>query len=181
MIDPAGSSGRLKTLLDALVARRGRVSNMVRVLANSSAATAAYFSFNSNIASGVLSSQLRERIAIAVAEANSCATCLAAHTEFGRLEGLPDSELQLARVASSEDAAAAVALRFAISVMKTVGHVTSADLAAVRIAGFDDAAIIEITATVFINVFTNAVNHLAETTPDYPAVPALAASAVRAL
>ncbi len=170
MIDPAASSGRLKTLLDSLVARRGRVTHMVRVLANSSAATSAYFSFNANIANGVLSAELRERIAIAVAQANGCATCLAAHTEFGRKDGISDAELKLAREARSEDESITAALRFALSVMTTVGAVKDEELASIRAAGFGEAAIIEITATVFINMFTNAVNHLAQTTPDYPAV-----------
>jgi alkylhydroperoxidase family enzyme len=44
--------------------------------------------------------------------------------------------------------------------------VSDAELAAVREAGFSDGAIMEIVATVFINVFTNAVNHVAETEPD---------------
>ena len=40
----------------------------------------------------------------------------------------------------------------------------------VKAAGFSDAAIMEIPAVVFINVFINAVNHIAKTVPDYSAV-----------
>ena len=54
--------------------------------------------------------------------------------------------------------------------MRTIRHVSDATLDEVKAAGFSDAANMKITAVVFINVFTNAVNHIAETIPDYPAV-----------
>ena len=170
MVDPAKTTGRTRALLDASAAKRGRVSSMVRVLARSPAAVAGYFSLHASLNGGVLSAGLRERIAIAVAQANCCDTCLAAHTEFGRMEGVTPDELEGARDGSSSDPAMATALGFALSVMRTIGHVSDAELAVVRAAGFNDAAILEITACVFMNVFTNAVNHLAETTPDYPPV-----------
>jgi uncharacterized peroxidase-related enzyme len=171
MIDPAETSGRLRALLDGVRAKRGRVPAMVRVLANTPAALSGYFSFHAALGNGVLEPGLREQIAIAVAEANGCDTCLAAHTAFGREEGLPEAELDAARDAGSADPATYAALRFAIAVMRAVGHVSDAQLAEIRAAGFDDAAILEITAIVFVNVFTNAVNHLAGTVPDYPTVP----------
>jgi len=83
---------------------------------------------------------------------------------------LTTGDLDAACDGSSSDPAIATALRFALSVMTTIGNVSDAELADVRQVGFDDAAILEITACVFINVFTNAVNHLAETVPDYPPV-----------
>ena len=45
------------------------------------------------------------------------------------------------------------------------------DGAAVRAADFGDAAMIEIIAALFINVFTNAVNRLESTEPDAWAQP----------
>ena len=170
MIDPNAATGRTKLLFDGLVKRRGRVSHMVRVLANSPAAVNAYFSFNAAMAGGELTAATRERIAIAVAQANGCETCLAAHTEFGRNEGISDAELDAARDAQSQDPIVAIALRFALSVMRNVGHVTDVELAEIRENGYSEAAIMEIIATVFINVFTNAVNHIGHTVPDYPAV-----------
>jgi AhpD family alkylhydroperoxidase len=66
---------------------------MVRVLANSPAATNAFFSFNAAMAASPMTADLGKRIAIAVAQANDCRTCLAAHTAFGRAKGVPDHEL----------------------------------------------------------------------------------------
>jgi uncharacterized peroxidase-related enzyme len=171
LIDPATATGRAKTLLDGIAAKRGSVANMPRVLANSPAALGAYLSFGAQLANGVLTAALRERIAIAVAEANHCATCLAAHTAFGRTEGLAESELDAARGFASADPAAAPALRFARAVLASLGHVPDEELASVRGAGFGDDAIMEIVATVYVNVFTNAVNHVAETPPAHPVPP----------
>jgi AhpD family alkylhydroperoxidase len=86
LIDPGITTGRTKLLLDSLAARRGRVTTMVRVMANSPAAVNGYFSFNAAMSASTLPAALKERIAIVVAEANACATCLAAHTAFGRDE-----------------------------------------------------------------------------------------------
>jgi uncharacterized peroxidase-related enzyme len=174
MVDPAETTGRVRAMLDGVAAKRGRVPAMVRVLANAPAALSGYFSLHAALGTGVLEPALREQIAIAVAEANGCATCLAAHTEFGRQEGLSETELDRARDAYATDPATATALRFALTVMRSVGHVADADLVAMKSHGFDDAAILEIVAVVFMNVFTNAVNHVAGTSPDYPAVPARA-------
>ena len=170
MIDPAATSGQLRVVLDGVAAKRGSVSHMMRVMANSPAMLGGYLGFGAALDNGVLPVALRERIAIAVAEANACGVCLAAHTDFGRNEGLSDIELSAARDAESADPATAAALRFALAVMRSVGHVSDAALDEVKAAGFDDAAIMEITAVVFINVLSNAVNNIAETVPDYPVV-----------
>ena len=166
MIDPATATGRVKALFSEVAARRGRVPAMMRMLGHSPAALAGYLSFSTHLSGGVLPAALRERIAIAVAAANECPPCLAAHTALGQGEGLSTQELANARHAESEDPAITTALRFALAVMRSVGHVPDRALADVRAAGYDDAAIMEIVATVFINVFTNAVNHVAGTVPD---------------
>ena len=166
LLDPAAATGRARALMDGLAARRGRVPHMIRALGHSPAALSAYMGFGAAMAQAELPAALRERIAIAVAEANGCRTCRAAHTHFGRGEGIPEDELLAARAATSADARAAAALAFAMVVMRGIGHVSDAELAAIRAAGFSDGAIMEIVATVFINVFTNAVNHVAETEPD---------------
>jgi uncharacterized peroxidase-related enzyme len=166
LVDPATVTGPAKSIMDGIAARRGGVPNMVRALAHSPAALAGYSRFLSALAGGVLSAALRERIGIAVARVNDCHTCLAAHTHYGRREGISEEELAAAREGRSSDPATAAALRFALLALRGVGHVSEAEQAAARAAGFADAAMMEIIAVVFINVFTNAVNHLAGTEPD---------------
>jgi len=76
-------STSIRTLLDGVAAKRCSVSsNMMRVMANSPAVFDGYLSFGTALGKGVLPAALRERIAIAVAEANACCVCLAAYTQF---------------------------------------------------------------------------------------------------
>ena len=53
---------------------------------------------------------------------------------------------------------------------------TDADLAAIRLAGFSEAQVIEIVATVALNVLTNTINNVAETDIDFPVVRAAQAA-----
>ena len=170
LVDPETTSGRTRLLLDSLAKRRGRVTHMVRVLANSPAATNAFFSFNAAMASSPIPADLRERIAIAVAQANDCQTCLAAHTEFGRVEGVANHELDAARTGHSENPFDDAVLQFALAALEKNGKLDDGEMQVARAAGLDDALMLDIVATVYINAFTNAVNHLAKTEPDYPRV-----------
>lgn len=129
LLDPATATGRARAIMDGIASRRGRVPHMIRALGHSPAALAGYSGFHAALAGGVLSAGLRERIAIAVAAANGCATCLAAHTHFGRGEGIPEEELAAARDGRSADPVAAAALRFALAVMRGIGHVPEEELA----------------------------------------------------
>lgn len=172
LLDPSTTTGRARAIMDGIAARRGRVPHMIRALANSPAALAGYSGWHAALAGGVLSPALRERIAIAVAAVNGCATCLAAHTHFGRQEGIAEAELLAAQDGASADPATEAALAFALAAMRGVGHVPEDVEQAARASGFDDGALLEIIAIVFVNVFTNAVNHLAGTVPDDWPAPA---------
>jgi alkylhydroperoxidase family enzyme len=51
------------------------------------------------------------------------------------------------------------------------GHIDDATLAIARDAGLTDAEIVEVVAHVALNVFTNYLNTVAQTTIDFPEVP----------
>ena len=59
--------------------------------------------------------------------------------------------------------------------MKERGHVTDADVAAVKAAGFNNAEVIEIVLHVALNTLTNYVNEVAKTEIDFPVAEMLAA------
>lgn len=61
-------------------------------------------------------------------------------------------------------------MAFAHKVAKERGHISDADLAEVRIAGFHDSEIVEIIALVAENSFTNYLNEAAKTDIDFPTV-----------
>ena len=157
-------------LLEGVRKQLGGVPNMFRVIASSPAALEGYLGLGNALGRGKLDARTRARLALVVAEQNGCDYCLSAHTALGKLARLDDAEMAANRDAASSDPAAAAALRFAAQVVRQRGRVSDADLAAVRAAGHDDAAIVEIVLHVALNTLTNYVNTVAGTEVDFPLV-----------
>ncbi len=76
------------------------------------------------------------------------------------------------RAAAQIAAKADAAVRFAVKIVRERGHVTDADIVAVRDAGFDDSQVVEIIAVTAENIFTNLLNVIAQTDIDFPLVRA---------
>jgi uncharacterized peroxidase-related enzyme len=162
-----------KPLLAAVHQQLGVVPNLMKVVGHSPAALEGYLSLNGALAKGKLNGQLREQIALAIAEYNGCDYCLSAHDYLGRnVAKLSQADIDAAREARANDSHANAALRFARQVATSHGHVSDADLAALRSAGFDEASTIEIVTTVALNVLTNYVNNVVQTEIDFPKISA---------
>jgi uncharacterized peroxidase-related enzyme len=164
-------------LLQAVKKQLGVVPNMFRLVSTSPAALEGYLGLNAALAKGALEAPTRERIALAVAEVNGCDYCLSAHTYLGKnLAKLSDTEIANNRDGGSTDAKADAAVRFAVKLVNTRGHVSDADIKAVKDAGYSDAQLIEIVLHVALNTLTNYVNEVAKTDIDFPVVTAKAAA-----
>jgi uncharacterized peroxidase-related enzyme len=141
----------------------------MKLVGHSPAALEGYLSLNGALGKGKLSVQLRERIALTTAEYTGCDYCLSAHDYLGRnVAKLSDAEIDAARSGRSEDARTEAALQFALRVAQSRGRVTDAEIATLRLAGFDEAEVIEIVANVAVNVLTNYINNVALTDIDFP-------------
>ena len=62
-------------------------------------------------------------------------------------------------------------MQFAVAVTRARGHVSDADLDAVKVAGHTEGEIVEIVLHVALNTLTNYVNSVADTDIDFPVVP----------
>ena len=163
-------------LLDAVEKQLGVVPNLFRLVGNSPAALEGYLGLNGALGR-TLDAKTRERIALAIAQANGCDYCLSAHSYLGlNLAKIDETEIALNRAGHSGDAKADAAVVFARKVLDARGKVSDADIAAVRLAGFTEAQVIEITAAVALNVLTNYINNVAETDIDFPVVLAAQAA-----
>jgi uncharacterized peroxidase-related enzyme len=159
-----------KPTLDAVHKQLGVIPNLFRLIGVSPTALTAFASFQGAL-SKTLDVKTRERIALAVAQVNGCGYCLSAHTYLGlNLAKISPEEIALNRKGASGDAKANAAVQFAFKVAQERGHVSDADIAAVRAAGFADAQLVEIIALVAENSFTNFLNEVAKTEIDFPAV-----------
>lgn len=171
------ATGHVREVLEGVGRKFGMVPNMMRAMANSPVALDSYLQFGEKLGHGTLPAKVREQIALAVAEANWCEYCLAAHSAIGKMLGLTSDQIRDSRLASAVDPQVDALLRFVRRIVETHGRVSEDDVQAVRKAGYGDEAIAEIVANVAINIFTNYFNLVADTDVDFPGAPALATSA----
>ncbi|MGD9864427.1 MAG: carboxymuconolactone decarboxylase family protein [Pseudodonghicola sp.] len=173
-IDAAPEASR--PLLEVVTKQLGSAPNLFRLAAVSPAALEGYLGIFGALGKGSLPAATRERIALAIAQYNGCGYCLSAHTYLGaNLAKLSPEEIAANRNGRSTDAKADAAVVFAVNVAEARGHVSDADLSAVRAAGYDDAQIIEIVQHVALNVWTNYLNSVARTEIDFPVADGVAA------
>lgn len=169
----ADAPQKSQPLLAAVQAQLGSVPNMFRLISTSPQALEGYLGMSGALGKGALPAATRERIALAVAEANGCNYCLSAHSFLGKnLAKLDDAEITANRSGASNDPKADVAVRFAARIVAQRGHVSADEFAAVKLAGYTDAQIVEIVQHVALNTWTNYFNEVFQTAIDFPAVEA---------
>ena len=159
-----------QALLNQIHQAFGATPNMFKTVAHSPAALQSMWGSFGALGGGVIDARLGEQIAVAVADRNSCAYCLAAHTALGRKAGVSAQDMAAAQMGESSDPRTAAALRFALKLVNDRGQVGDADVQALRDVGFGDEHIVEILAHVALNLFTNYVNVAFAVPVDFPAV-----------
>jgi uncharacterized peroxidase-related enzyme len=176
-IDPIAAEPKAKALLDGVQKKLGVTPNMMRVMASNPSVLGAYLGFAGALGGGLLGNRVHEEIALAVAQANGCDYCLAAHSLLGKGAGLSDAEIATARIGTSSDPRTAGVLTLARRLVQTRGRATASDIAQARAASLNDAEILEVIAAVALNVFTNYLNLTADTDIDFPPAATLAQAA----
>jgi alkylhydroperoxidase family enzyme len=83
---------------------------------------------------------------------------------------LSPNEILLARKGHANDPKRDAAVQFARKVIERRGHVSEADLRAVRDAGYTDANVMEIVALVAMYSLTNFFNNVFDPEKDFPDV-----------
>lgn len=170
LVNPANTTPDRKALLDQIHGAFGASPNMFKAVANSPAALHSMWASFGALGAGVLGAKLGEQIAVAVADRNRCAYCLAAHTMLGKGAGATAEDMAAAQAGQSKDPKTAAALTFALKVVTHRAQVTAEDVDALRAVGFDDEHIVEILAHVALNLFTNYVNVAFDVPLDFPKV-----------
>ena len=149
----------------------GVTPHMTRAMANSPAVLKGYLELSGALATGTLPLATRERLALAVAEQNSCSYCLSAHTYLARnVAKLGEDDINAARRAESAEPLADAALKLAAAI--TAAAVTSPmPTWRPRVpGGLDDAQIVEVLAHVALNILTDYFNKAVEVDIDFPVV-----------
>lgn len=170
LVEPASASSTVKPTLDQIKGAFGVVPNMFKAVANSPAALASMWGSFGALSKGKLGAKLGEQIAVTIADRNACNYCLAAHTVLGQKAGATAAEMSAAQIGQSSDPKTAAALRFALKVVESRAQVKAEDVKALKLAGFDDEAVVEIMAHVALNLFTNYINVALDVPVDFPSV-----------
>ena len=157
-------------LYTAIENQLGMVPNFLKVFANSPTALRAFLGLNGIASEGSLDGLTKERIALAIAEKNACEYCVSAHTALGSNAGLSGAEMEANRSGTSQDAKAAVAVKFARALAEHNGEVTTSELLEVRNAGYNDSDIVEIITHVGLNILTNILGKAGQVDIDFPKI-----------
>ncbi|CDX11660.1 Carboxymuconolactone decarboxylase [Mesorhizobium plurifarium] len=159
-----------KPMLDAFTRNIGFTPNMMAAFAQGPIAFNAWATLLGSL-SKALDVKTRDSIGLAVSEVNGCNYCLTVHSFTAEhMAKLPADDVILARKGHARDPKRDAALQFARKVIETRGHVSDADLQAVRRVGYTDANIIEIVALVAMYSLTNFFNNVFDHEKDFPAV-----------
>src|SRR4051794_30996303 len=159
-----------KPTLDTFTKNIGFTPNMMASFAQSPIAFNAWAALLGSL-SKALDVKTRDSIGLAVSEVNGCNYCLTVHSYTAEhMAKMPADEIILARKGHASDRKRDAAVQFARKVIETRGHVSDAELKAVRDAGYTDANIIEIVALVAMYSLTNFFNNVFDPEKDFPAV-----------
>lgn len=168
--DPQTATGDLKTVYDGMQKNLGAIPNIFKYMGSSPVALQAFLSLSQAMNHSQIPLKLREEIALAVGQENSCHYCLSAHTAIGKKAGLTQEQILLARRGDSENAKEKAILHFAKVVVQKRGAVSDHDVETLKKAGVSDSELVEIILLVTINLYTNYFNHIVDTPIDFPKV-----------
>lgn len=170
MVTLDSATGETKEILGQINKAFGVTPNMFKTIGNSTAALKMMWAGFGALGAGKLGAKLGEQIAVAVADANRCEYCLAAHTALGKGAGLSAETMAQAQAGKSNDPKTQAALTFAVKLVKERAHIATSDVEALRAAGFSNDEIAEILAHVALNIFTNYTNVAFAVPVDFPKV-----------
>lgn len=167
-VNPEAAKGRTQELLNTVNEAFGTIPNTAQVMANSPAVLESFLSFSSAMGGAKIGEKLHNQLKLNTSEANSCNYCTSILCAVAPSSGLSADDILAGRTGKSEDHRTEAALKFAESILENRGKVSDQEITKVREAGFDDAEIVEIVASVVLGCFTNFLNNVADTELDVP-------------
>jgi len=170
-IAPADATGPAATLFGAIKNAIGMVPNAYATAgSNSPVALKAALGLDAALRETSLTAKQIEIVKLAVSATVGCDYCVAAHTLMGKKAGLSRESIQaIRRAEDSGDAANDALAHFAHVLVSTTGTVPSAEIDAVKAAGYSDEQIVDTMLAIASITFTNLLNRVNDTVLDFPA------------
>lgn len=174
-ISDAAAGPETASLFGAIKSKLGMVPNLYRVAAIQPKALSGMLGLNEALSKGSFDARTREAISLAVAGANACDYCASAHAAISAGLKVSPEMIDMHLNGKSDDPRLMAILALAVAITEMKGKVTDETLADARVAGLSEADIVETVANVVSNIFTNYINHVADTDIDFPTMRAKAA------
>lgn len=169
-VDPKSAEQPAAGLLQTVESKFGFAPNLTRVMANQPSALKAYLDIGATLTNGNFDPKTRSAVALTVAGANECEYCAKAHGAVSASLKVDASEIERQLNGESSDPKLNALLVFTAAIIEKRGRVDDAELSAVRASGYTDGDIVELVANITENIFTNYMNHVADTDVDFPSV-----------
>ena len=156
-----------QTIFDALNSKLGFVPNLYATFAHSNVALKANLDFGNTLKSGVFTAQEFEVIALAIAKANACNYCIAAHKAVGKMVGLSEEIINEALNNQVSDVKLNILANLAVEITISRGKPKEESIQQFFNNGFGKGALVELIGLVALNTFNNYLNHIADTEIDF--------------
>ncbi|KAF2327776.1 carboxymuconolactone decarboxylase family protein [Flavobacterium ginsenosidimutans] len=145
-----------QSILEAVQSKMGKIPNLYATIGYSSAALKAMLDTESALSQdSSYTAKEREAINLIVSQVNNCDYCLAAHTMLAKLKGFSEEETIKIRKGEYSDSKLNAVIQLAKSIADNKGTAKEDDLKNFFEAGYDEKALIELTALIALRSFTN--------------------------
>ena len=150
-----------RPLLEQARAHYGFVPNAIGAMAESPAVLQAYLSLDELTGKTALTGIERHVVLLAITREFECRYCVAAHSAFAKMDGVPPDQVErLRRGEALNDPRLEQLHRFAAKMVTHYGHVSDADVQALLAAGYTRRHVLEVMlliANKLIAVYANRV------------------------
>jgi len=167
-------SAESQTILESVQKKMGQIPNLYATIGYSSSALKAMLETEAALShDSSFTAKEREAINLIVSQVNNCDYCLAAHTMLGKMRGFSEEDTIAIRKAEYADAKLDSVIKLAQSIANNKGAADDPALQNFFEAGFDEKALIELTALIVLRSFTNYVFANTQIPIDFPVAAAI--------
>jgi len=163
-----------QTILESIEKKMGKIPNLYTTIGYSSSALKAMLETEAALShDSSFTAKEREAINLIVSQVNNCDYCLAAHTTIAKMRGFTEEETIAIRKTEFADSKLNSAVKLAKSIAENKGAAEDSALQNFFEAGYDEKALIELTALIALRSFTNYVFVNTQIAIDFPLVQAI--------
>lgn len=167
-------SAESQTILESVEKKMGKIPNLYATIGYSSSALKAMLETEAALShDSSFTAKEREAINLVVSQVNECDYCLAAHTTLAKMRGFTEEETIEIRKGNSDDAKLNSVIKLAQSIANHKGNAGNGALENFFNAGYDEKALIELTALIALRSFTNYVFANTQIPIDFPLAQAI--------